>query len=113
MRLLDFPFSTIQNVLPFVGKGVETIWAYYATVDKQGFVEYKGHWPDFIQHKIVVPKGPLCIAFTNLVKPMVARMSLATTASQALSELRNALLPRLISGEVRVSDAERILEMSA
>ena len=36
-------------------KGVDTIWAFYATFGKQSFIEYKGHWPDFVIHKIVVP----------------------------------------------------------
>jgi type I restriction enzyme, S subunit len=113
MRLIDVPFSAIQNVLPFVGKNVETAWVFYAALDKQAFVEYKGHWPDFIRHPIVLPSMPLCSIFSNLIKPLLARISLATRATSNLTTLRELLLPKLISGELPVPEAERILEMSA
>src|ERR1019366_9815621 len=65
MRLVHFPFSTIQNVLPFVGSGFDTIWTFYATRGQQSFTEYKGHWPDFIIRKIVVPDPKLAIEFSR------------------------------------------------
>jgi type I restriction enzyme S subunit len=55
MRLVYFPFSAIQNVIPFIGQNVDTIWLFFATLGKQSFIEYKGHWPDFIIDKLVVP----------------------------------------------------------
>ncbi|WP_083251083.1 restriction endonuclease subunit S [Acidihalobacter yilgarnensis] len=71
MRLIYFPFSAIQNVLPFVGKGVDTIWAFQATFGKQAFIEYKGHWPDFVIHKVVVPDLDLATEYSKVVHSML------------------------------------------
>ncbi len=52
---------------------------------------------------------PVARAFGHAVAPMFARASLAAEGSRALAVTRDALLPKLISGELRVSDAERFL----
>ena len=74
MRLITYSFSAIQNVLPFVGSGVDTFWAYYATEGRLSFSEYKGHWPDFVIQESVVPPRELTDAFGRLAKPLVAKM---------------------------------------
>lgn len=109
MRLINFPFSAIQNVLPFVGKGVDTIWVFYATYGKQSFIEYKGHWPDFVIHKIIVPDPKLTIEFSKLVHGLLKMTWVRDRESHSLASLRDALLPKLISGELRVKDAERLI----
>lgn len=110
MRLISFPFSTIQNVLPFIGNKVDTLWAYYATQGKQSFIEYKGHWPDFIRHKIVVSPPALTNEFAHVIRPLIRRVWKLDEESRTLAALRDALLPRLISGQLRVKDAERFLK---
>jgi len=47
-----------------------------------------------------------------LVTPLFARAEAAETESETLAELRDALLPKLISGELRVRDAERRAEQA-
>ncbi|GBD01742.1 hypothetical protein HRbin18_01469 [bacterium HR18] len=69
MRLIYFPFSTMQNVIPFIGKGVNTVWAYYATLGKQSFTEYKGHWPDFVVQKMIVCTSKLTEVYAIFVYP--------------------------------------------
>ncbi|BAY52769.1 type I restriction system specificity protein [Thermostichus vulcanus NIES-2134] len=110
MRLIYFPFSTIQNVIPFVGQGVDTIWLFYATCGKQSFTEYKGHWPDFVIHKIVVPYPEVADQFSRLIHPLLKIIWAKELESRTLAALRDALLPKLISGELRVKDAEGFLE---
>jgi len=110
MRLINFPFSAIQNVLPFKGKGVDTIWAFYATKDRLSFAEYKGHWPDFAIEKAVVPNIELTQAFRNVVDPLARRIRLNEIQAQTLATLRDTLLPRLISGQLRLPQAEAALE---
>lgn len=46
----------------------------------------------------------------ELVKPLFARAEAAETESETLAELRDALLPKLITGELRVRDAEAAVE---
>ncbi|MBX3316420.1 MAG: restriction endonuclease subunit S [Phycisphaeraceae bacterium] len=47
--------------------------------------------------------------FATIVEPMFARMSLATQQNRTLAALRDTLLPKLISGELRIADAEQIV----
>ncbi|MCX8051232.1 MAG: DUF559 domain-containing protein, partial [Chlorobi bacterium] len=49
-------------------------------------------------------------AFGHSIKPLFARSSAAARESRTLAALRDALLPKLISGELRVGDAERFLK---
>ena len=51
--------------------------------------------------------------FGRLVQPLFARAGAATRESRILAALRDALLPKLISGELRVKDAEKFVERMA
>jgi type I restriction enzyme S subunit len=106
MRLICFDFSAIQNVLPFIGKGVDTVWAFYATKDRIKFSEYKGHWPDFTIEKTVVPSEELTLLYRRFVDSAVRRMRLNEMQAETLAKLRDTLLPRLISGQLRITDVE-------
>ncbi len=57
---------------------------------------------------VVVPPQPLLRAFDDLTQPLHARMVTCERESRTLAALRDTLLPKLISGELRVPDAERI-----
>lgn len=110
MRLISYPFSAIQNVLPFIGKDISTIWVFYASIGKQSFVEYKGHWPDFVQHKVVVPPVNLAEIFSAYVHGYLRAIWQNEAESRPLIHLRDTLLPKLISGELRIRDAEAFLK---
>jgi len=58
------------------------------------------------------PGKALIDAYGESVRPIWKRINAAERESQLLTALRDLLLPKLISGELRVSEAERILEMS-
>ena len=45
--------------------------------------------------------------FTTIAKPIFSKIELNAGNSNTLAELRDTLLPKLISGEIRVADAER------
>jgi type I restriction enzyme S subunit len=47
--------------------------------------------------------------FERLVRPLYEKSAQNRTQSRTLGQLRDALLPKLISGELRLPDAERIL----
>ncbi len=106
MRLICFDFSAIQNVLPFIGKGVDTVWAFYATKDRVKFSEYKGHWPDFAIEKAVVPPVEFTDVFRRVVDPLTARIRNNELQIQNLAALRDTLLPRLISGQLQLESME-------
>lgn len=108
MRLITFDFSAIQNVLPFVGEGVDTVWAFYATKDRVKFTEYKGHWPDFAIEKTSIPPNSLTLAFREMVDPLVYSMKGNELNAQTLASIRDVLLPRLISGQIQLDDLQSL-----
>jgi type I restriction enzyme S subunit len=63
--------------------------------------------------QVVFPPQPIADQFTNISRPLVSRAVHALQESKTLATLRDALLPKLISGEIRVADAERIVAKSA
>ena len=62
---------------------------------------------------ILKAPDPLVAAFDHLSKPLTDRLFAGCLESRTLAALRDALLPKLISGELRVKDAERFLEERA
>ena len=65
--------------------------------------------PDFKQLSISIPPPPLLSAYQKLAEPMLSKLATNVKESRALAELRDAILPKLISGELQVPDAERIV----
>ena len=57
------------------------------------------------------PSEEVADLFGKLVKPLFARAREATEEGRTLAALRDTLLPKLVSGELRVKDAERLLEV--
>ena len=55
--------------------------------------------------KIVIPPPSLIRAFTAFTKPMFDRINRNTDQSRTLSIVRDTLLPKLLSGELRASHA--------
>jgi type I restriction enzyme S subunit len=57
-----------------------------------------------------VPNAAILDAFDEIARPRFAQVHHLGEQSHTLATLRDTLLPKLISGELRVKDAERILE---
>jgi type I restriction enzyme S subunit len=60
--------------------------------------------------RLVVPPAAVIDGFFRTVLPLRQRLTANIRESRTLATLRDALLPKLISGEMRVKDAERFLE---
>lgn len=101
-RLMTRDFSCIQNVLPYIGdKGYSTLFIYFLTKDKIKMQEYKGHWPEFEEQIFIIPPPILAQNFTDYIKPMIKKMVGIENENQKLASLRDLLLPKLMSGEIR------------
>ena len=59
---------------------------------------------------VVLPDTRVRLAFSSLAAPLVNRLQENQREARTLAALRDALLPKLISGEIRVGDAEMALE---
>lgn len=67
---------------------------------------------DLLDRPLVVPPKPILDAFAEMVIPQFALREALHAESSKLAALRDYLLPRLLSGRVRVRDAETLLERS-
>ena len=100
MRLISYDFSTIQNVFAFKGKECNLYWLYLATLGKQEFVEYKGHFPDFLIKEIIVPPEELTELFGKYVKESFSKIFINDRENSSLAKIRDLLLPKLLNGEI-------------
>jgi len=62
------------------------------------------------RYLLIMPPNEVARAFGDLVEPLFRRASQSARESRTLAALRDALLPKLIRGEIRVKDAERFLK---
>jgi type I restriction enzyme, S subunit len=104
-RLIHFPFSAIQNVLPFVPSPSlprNIYWLHWATNGLVVFNDYKGHWPEFAAKSLVVPTADVCQRFGDFVAPLALQILKLERAIENLRRTRDLLLPRLLSGQITV-----------
>ncbi|SEG23238.1 restriction endonuclease subunit S [Jhaorihella thermophila] len=59
---------------------------------------------------VVIPPDEVIDAFAKAVSPLRARIEFNKTENETLAQTRDLLLPRLMSGEIRVAEAEKIVE---
>ena len=57
---------------------------------------------------IVFPDRSVCSAFSGLIGPLLEGLRDSADESKTLATLRDALLSKLLSGEMRVRDADRL-----
>jgi type I restriction enzyme S subunit len=65
---------------------------------------------DFPHYPVLVPPRAIVEAFAQAVAPMGALLEANQAESRTLAELRDLLLPKLLSGELRIRNAERLVE---
>lgn len=58
----------------------------------------------FNDYKIAVPSGEVMNRFADIVSPSFKKLTQNTNESRSLTKLRDTLLPKLISGELSLSD---------
>ena len=97
----DFDIS--QNVIPLVGNGFPTIWVYYAVQSKQEFQEYRRHWSEFIIKEVASPSVEVADEYARFVTTLYQQKEQFVRENKTLEELRDTLLPKLLSGELEVS----------
>lgn len=61
-------------------------------------------------NKLIIPPEHIVDAFDNQVKSLADTVKHNDDQSRTLAAIRDALLPKLLSGEIRVKDAERFME---
>lgn len=104
-RLSFQPFDISQNVIPLQGKDRATAWVYYAIKEKQKFQEYRRHWMELISKDVVIATVDICLEFSKRITKLHLQIEANERQMQSLRELRDTLLPKLLSGELSVTEA--------
>ena len=68
-------------------------------------------WEDMARYKVALPNDEISRVFSKIIRPWIGNMLWAIHESRSLAEQREALLPKLVSGEVGVM-AERAMEVT-
>ena len=68
------------------------------------------NWSDISSFKVALPPPPIAAAFTSIIQPMLDRIRANLHQSRTLAQIRDTLLPKLLSGELSLAEAESIME---
>ena len=69
------------------------------------------NWKDMSKYEIVLPQVEVSQKYTEFIQPFIERIIENIHQSHTLSQIRDALLPKLLSGEIRVGDMDKKLEV--
>ena len=58
---------------------------------------------------MLLPPKEVMAVFTATVEPLYTKITANLRQSRTLASLRDALLPKLMSGELRIRDAEKLV----
>lgn len=100
-------FDVGPNVVPLVAKEdspVDSLWMFFGLRGVQEAQEYRRHWMEFKLHEVPWVDEITQSSFLSIARPMVAMIHELDAQSKRLSEVRDALLPEVLSGRIRVLD---------
>ena len=113
------PVDGICSTDILVVEPVEAVWSGLVlyVISSDAFVEHanatssgtrmpRANWGDMARYEFAVPDRQIARAFGDLVTPMQERIVQSIHENRTLAALRDALLPKLMSGELRVREAE-------
>ena len=66
----------------------------------------RGDKQQIMNYRVIIPNEDSINQFTNIVSPIIRIKKRYELESRRLAELRDALLPRLMSGELKVNDLD-------
>jgi type I restriction enzyme, S subunit len=67
-------------------------------------------WPKMKQYAVALASEPVRNSFSELATPLHEKIVGSIAENRTLAETRDYLLPKLMSGEVRVGDVEKLVE---
>ena len=70
-------------------------------------------WADMKRHWLAIPQDFIAEAFNTIMQPVAEKIVVDTHESRKLAEMRDYLLPKLLGGSVRFSDATNVPEDAA
>jgi len=117
--LVGAPMAMNQSCYGLRARGsVGPLFVYFATREMVAVLQQRAHGSvfdtitrdTFADVSVVVPPSGLASCFVRRLAPQLGRIKANLHESRTLAALRDALLPKLLSGELRLPDAGRIVE---
>jgi len=69
-------------------------------------------WGDMARYSITVPPEPVANSYSQWMRQVAEMMRERVHESRSLAALRDALLPQLLSGDIRLREAQRTIDDS-
>jgi type I restriction enzyme, S subunit len=85
----------------------------FASAGSTGTKMPRTSWGELSRFEICLPPADVASAFNDKVQPLVQKIQANIHESRTLAEIRDTLLPRLMSGEIRIKEAAEIIEAHA
>ncbi len=85
----------------------------YTDLASTGTKMPRTNWSDISSFKVALPPKPIAAAFTRNIQPMLDCIQANIRQSRTLATVRDALLPKLLSGELSVATALSSMPASA
>jgi type I restriction enzyme S subunit len=117
------PFDGVSNTSVFIlrAKNIfdKEFMYFYSSSEKtfEKSVQYSDgtkmpiiKWIDFKEFQFALPSEELRTNFSSKIRPIVDKIILNIEEQETLTKLRDSLLPKLISGELKIPDAESLIE---
>jgi type I restriction enzyme S subunit len=121
LAISDIPVSVNQGIIGMLpsdkyGSIFLLCWAHFNI----GKIEDRANGSTFLEISkknfrpipFVVPGDGLLDAFNDQAQAIYDKLLLTAECTESLTRLRDTLLPKLLSGELRIPDAEKILEQA-
>ncbi len=119
VAIVGTPMAMNQSCYALKGKYVQgDYFTYYMTRQLVWSLKQQAHGSVFDtitrstleSIECIRPLEDIVSAFDQMVAPLLEKVKSNLTEAGILSGLRNTLLPKLISGQIRIKDAEKFLE---
>lgn len=101
-KLMIKDFSLGENIIPYTSKGVDLYYLYYSVYKIVQTEEYKRHWNLFVNKKVLISNNELQKSFRQKVIPIFKQIEILNKQISNLTQQRDLLLPRLMSGKLEV-----------
>lgn len=104
-KIMITSFSLAENVIPFTTNDENLLTTYYLFYSIIGIIqttEYKRHWTDLTNKKIIISNINLQTKFEEKIKEFLLEIEQLSIINRNLIKQRDLLLPRLMSGKLEV-----------
>ena len=106
-RAQNESWASFMYLTAYTDKFVE-----YANMRSTGTRMPRASVKDMLKYEIAIPSQAILESFEAQLSPIWEKGMEAVLASSSLAKLRDTLLPQLLSGELRIPDAEKLVANS-